>query len=139
MQWVAGKPGRCNVIRIFSASLFLLLGAGPLIVPSAAAATPDRDQLRLQSFDTTMNGDQYHEVYRRNQRHIYKFLASYTEKTLTGWGMPEGGIHLLGAVAGAAVSRQATLYLNDSKSFAVDLQDVVNNDRAIFFALKRRW
>jgi len=117
----------------------LLLGM-PLVVASTIvrSATPD-EQLALQPVDANMTADEYRQTCRDNQQHIRKFIESYSESTLMSWGVPKKGIGVLGAVAGAAVTQQATLYLDADKSFAIDIQDMAQDDRAIFFAIKHNW
>jgi hypothetical protein len=46
---------------------------------------------------------------------------------------------VLGAVAGAAVTQNGTVYLNSGKSLAIDIKDAAQDDRAIIFAFKRKW
>jgi hypothetical protein len=86
-----------------------------------------------------MSADEYKQAYRSNQRHILKFVESYSESSLTALGIPKQGVAVLGAVAGAAVTQEATVYLNSSKSLAIDIKDAAQDDRAIFFAIKREW
>ncbi len=117
-----------------------VLAGIPLYSAGAAAKPPgEHDQLELRSVDATMTADEYRQAYRSNQRRIAKFVESYSEDTLMALGIPKKGIEALGAVAGAAVTQQGTLYLNSSKSLAIDITDAAQDDRAIFFAIKRKW
>lgn len=116
----------------------LLLGM-PLLVASTLVRSATPDELTLQPVDANMSADEYRQTCRDNQQHIRKFIESYSESTLMSWGVPKKGIGVLGAVAGAAVTQQATLYLNADKSLAIDVQDMAQDDRAIFFAIKHNW
>ena len=121
-----------------SAGFLLLLGTC-LFTGIAAAQSREPAGFELQSVDSNMSADEYQRACHSNQHRIRKFLETYSEDTLLSWGVPKAGIQVLGAVAGAAVSQEATLYLNSSKSLAIDLQDAAQNDRAIFFAIKHKW
>jgi len=116
----------------------LLLGM-PLLVASTVVRSDTPDELELQPVDANMTTDEYRQTCRDNQQHIRKFVESYSESTLMSWGVPKKGIGVLGAVAGAAVTQQATLYLDADKSFAIDIHDMAQDDRAIFFAIKHNW
>ncbi len=86
-----------------------------------------------------MTADEYKQAYRSNQRQILKYIESYSESTLMAIGIPKKGVAALGAVAGAAVTQEATVYLNSSKSLAIDIKDAAQDNRAIFFAIKHEW
>jgi hypothetical protein len=126
------------MIRARTAACLL---TGALFGSAGAAASqpgePDRFQLR--SVDATMTADEYKQTYQSNQRRILKFVESYSESTLMSLGLPKKGVEALGAVAGAAVTQEATLYLNSAKSLAIDIKDAAQDDRAIYFAIKRKW
>lgn len=121
-----------------SAVFSLLLGAW-FFTGIAAAQSREPAGFELQTVDSTMSADEYRRACHSNQHRIRKFIENYSEDTLSSWGVPKAGIQVLGAVAGAAVSQEATLYLNSAKSLAIDLQDAAQNDRAIFFAIKHKW
>lgn len=86
-----------------------------------------------------MTVDQYRQASHSNQQQIRHFVESYSENTLLSLGVPKTGINLIGAVAGAAVTQNATVYLNDQKSFAIDIKDAAQDDRAIYFGYKLSW
>jgi hypothetical protein len=54
-------------------------------------------------------------------------------------GVPKSGVRTLGVVAGAAITQTATVYLNTGKTLFIDIKDAAQDDRAIFFAIKRSW
>lgn len=89
--------------------------------------------------DTSMDLEEYRAAYRYNQRQIADFIGDYSESTLMALGIPRKGVHMMGAVAGAAVGQEATLYLNDSKTFAIDIKDAAEDDRAVYIGVKLDW
>jgi hypothetical protein len=132
--------GRCNVIHIKKQAaipLFLMLTVPP--VQNAAAAPPDVARYQLQTVDAEMSADDYRRVYRDNQHRVGKFITHYSEQTLQSFGLPKSGIRVAGALAGAAMNQDATVYLNSSKWLALDIKDAVQGDRSILFAIKHSW
>jgi Tfp pilus assembly protein PilP len=116
------------------------LAVSPFYASGVNASQPgDQDQFQLRSVDATMTADEYEQAYRTNQHRILKFVESYSETTLTALGIPKKGVEVLGAVAGAAVTQNGTVYLNSGKSLAIDIKDAAQDDRAIIFAFKRKW
>lgn len=108
---------------------------------SGHAADPDglSDRLQLQHVDASMSADEYKHAYRNNRRHVVKFAANYSEDTLLALGVSKSGVRALGVVAGAAMTQAATVYLNTGKTLLIDIKDAAQDDRAIFFAIKRTW
>jgi Tfp pilus assembly protein PilP len=130
---------RCKVIRRGIISVYLL-AVVPFYASGVNASQPgDQDRFQLRSVDATMTADEYEQAYRTNQHRILKFVESYSETTLTALGIPKKGVEVLGAVAGAAVTQNGTVYLNSGKSLAIDIKDAAQDDRAIIFAFKRKW
>lgn len=122
--------------------LFLLtplLLTVPLWAQNASAASPDVARYQLQSVGVDMSAEEYRSVYRKNQRRIRRFAVHYSESTLRALGMSKTSIRVVGALAGAAVTQDATLYLNDGKWLALDIRDAAQDDRAVIFAVKRSW
>ena len=121
-------------------SAVCLLTCIPFYSAGVVAKQPNEpEHLQLRSVNATMTADEYKRAYRSNQRQILKFVESYSESTLMSLGIPKMGVEALGAVAGAAVTQEATVYLNSSKSLAIDIKDAAQDDRAIFFAIKHEW
>jgi len=120
--------------------LLCLLLSTPLYAAGAAAERAAADPaLKLQAVGADMTVDQYRQASHSNQQQIRHFVESYSENTLLSLGVPKTGINLIGAVAGAAVTQNATVYLNDQKSFAIDIKDAAQDDRAIYFGYKLSW
>lgn len=120
-------------------TLFLAMVVACLHVGVAAAESSDDEQLSLRSVDATMTADEYREAYRSNQHRVRRFIKSYSENTLVSLGIPRRGVHALGIVAGAAVTQEASFYLDSGKFMAIDIKDAAQEDRAVFFAIKHRW
>jgi hypothetical protein len=104
-----------------------------------AGQAEDTQPFELQAVGAEMTVDEYRQASRNNQKQIRHFVTSYSESTLLSLGLPNKGIHLMGAVVGAAATQNATLYLNDEKSFAIDIKDAAQDDRAIYFGFKLDW
>jgi hypothetical protein len=105
----------------------------------AAAASPEAARYQLQPVETDMSADEYRRTYRDNQHRLRKFMTHYSEKTLGSLGIPKNSLRMVGALAGVAITQDATLYLNDSKWLAIDIKDAAQDDRAIIFAIKQNW
>jgi hypothetical protein len=127
------------VIHWKKPTLFLAMVVACLHAGAAAAESSDDEQLSLRSVDATMTADEYRDAYRSNQHRIRRFIKSYSENSLISLGIPRQGVHALGILAGAAVTQEASLYLNSGKSMAIDIKDAAQDDRAVFFAIKHRW
>lgn len=115
----------------------LLLSALP--GGQTTAASLDAARYQLKPVDADMSADEYERACRKNQHRVRKFLAHYSENTLLSLGMSRNSIRVVGALAGAAITQDATIYLNDNKWLALDIKDAGQDDRAIIFAIKRHW
>ena len=104
-----------------------------------AGQIEDIQRFQLQAVGAEMTVDEYRQASRNNQQQIRNFVTSYSESTLLSLGIPKKGVHMMGAVVGAAATQNATLYLNDEKSFAIDIKDAAQDDRAIYFGFKLDW
>jgi hypothetical protein len=111
-----------------------LLGAEEGVVAGA-----DRDREKWQTFSAEMSPGDYRRAVRDNQRQLRKFVKSYSSETLAAVGVPRAGIAFLGAAAGLAVDGDARLPLNDSKTFALQFDNVVDSDRGLLFTFKKSW
>jgi hypothetical protein len=96
-------------------------------------------QAQLQALEADMSPREYKHAVRANRKLVRKLAKSYSTETLTAAGVPEAGIALLGAAAGLAVDGDARWHLNQSKTMAFSLDDVVSDDRALMFIIKKRW
>lgn len=99
----------------------------------------ERDRYLLRNVHADMTETEYRRAYRNNRGQIQNFIEDYSESSLTSLGLPRKGVHLIGAVAGAAITQDATFYVNKSKLMAVEIRDAAEDDRSIFFGLKVDW
>lgn len=97
------------------------------------------DKYHWHQINTDMNEQEYRRSYKKNQKQIRNFVEDYSESTLMSLGIPKKGVHLMGAVAGAAITQDATFYLNSGKSLAIDIKDAGEDDRAVYFGVKLDW
>jgi hypothetical protein len=122
-------------------ALSLLIGTSanaqnPLLV----VGQPDHvEKYHWRSIDVGMSDEEYRRAYRDNQDQLLDFVEDYSESTLMAMGMPRKGVHMMGAVAGAAITQEATLYLNSSKSLALDIKNAAEDDRAIYIGFELDW
>ncbi len=99
----------------------------------------DRAGYGWQSFSTDMSPSEYKRAVRANQKQVRKFVKSYSSEALSSAGVPKAGIAFLGAAAGLAVDGDARLPINDSKTFAFQFDNVVDEERALLFTFKKSW
>jgi hypothetical protein len=129
-------------MRHNSGTALLLLVAGSSAVCAeygdSLAAGHQTQQPHWRTVDADMSPDDYRLAYRHNQRLVIDIMAFHSKRALTSSGIPEQAIGLLGTAALLPV-RDARFHLNRSKTLAVEVQDVVDKDRALFLEFKRRW
>ncbi len=104
--------------------------------PSSTRQGVDRYQWR--TVDANMSSDEYETAYRRNLRLVRNTLKSYSKDALASMGVPEAGINFMSAAVGLAV-HDARFHLNKSKTLALELKDVANDDRTLFLGVKVDW
>ena len=126
------------------ASPLLVITAVTLSMPVLAAGPPgvreeERNRFQLNAVDADMSETAYRQAYRDNREQIQDFIADFSESNLTALGIPRKGVHFMGAVAGAAITQDATFYVNKSKFMAVEIKDAAEDDRSIFFGFKVDW
>jgi len=106
---------------------------------SAEEGDADRSGYGWQSFSADMSPSDYKHAVRTNQKQVRKFVKSYSSEALASAGVPKAGVAFLGAAAGLAVDGDARLHINDSKTFALEFDNVVDEERALLFTFKKRW
>ena len=123
----------------------LLLTTILLSTPAWAAEPLDAGEAsawqryQLRNVNANMDEAEYRKASRKNQKQIRHFIQDYSESSLTSLGIPRSGVRLLGAVAGAAITQDATFYVNKSKFLALGIKDAAENDRSIFLGFKIDW
>jgi len=118
-----------------------------LLATSSIVHAEDRDSSLLnwgyehqhfQRADMNMSPREYEETYSRNRRFVSNTLGSYSKHTLGLIGIPEQGVKVMGAALGMVING-ARLNLNKSKTLALELKDVSDSDRTLFFGVNLDW
>ena len=92
----------------------------------------------FQRVDINMSNQKYEETYSKNRRFVTNTLGSYSKHALELIGIPEQSVNLMGAAVGMAING-ARLNLNKSKTLALELKDVSDSDRTIYFGVNLDW
>ena len=95
-------------------------------------------QQHFQRADMNMSTREYEETYRRNRSFVGNTLGSYSIHTLGLIGIPEQGVNVMGAALGMVING-ARLNLNKSKTLALELKDVSDSDRTLYFGVNLDW
>jgi hypothetical protein len=95
-------------------------------------------QQQLQDVDMNAAPHEYAALTRRNQKLLKNTLKSYTRNTLKSTGMPEQGISFVSGAVGL-VTQGARLNLNQSKTLALELRDVNDSERTLYFGVTLGW
>jgi hypothetical protein len=139
--------GEIHMIRIIIITAVILLAYPEAhaqdnseYLPGTGPGPQQRELKRqqLQSVDFNATPREYEALTRRNQKILKKMLRSYTNNTLKSIGMPEQGISLVGSAAGL-VTQGARLKLNESGSLALELRDVNDSERNLYFGVTLDW
>jgi len=93
---------------------------------------------QMQRVDINVSVQAYEKTYRRNRKFMSSTLEDYSKATLGLIGIPEQGINLLGTALGVAING-ARLNLNESKTLGLELKDVGNSDRTLYFGVNLSW
>lgn len=104
-------------------------------IPAEPAQVPDY-QWRIVTPDMTPN-----ELTRNtshNQRLLGNSLRTYSENLFTSLGMSRSEINILGTAVGLAV-HDARYHLDDSKILALELRDIAEGERSLFFGINVDW
>jgi hypothetical protein len=91
----------------------------------------------MQRADSNVSAQEYKETYRRNRKIFSHTLESYTKNALGSIGIPEQGVNIMGAALGVAING-ARLNLK-SKMLRLELKDLGNSDRTIYFGVNLDW
>lgn len=121
-------------------SAFLLAASSAVCAQDRSTFLAERAVERQQwrTVDTSMSTEEYETAYRRNLRVVRNTLKSYSKEAFASVGVPAAGVEFLGAAVGLAV-RDASFHLNKSKTLALELKDVADEDRTLFLGIKMDW
>lgn len=92
----------------------------------------------LHRTDMNMSHQEYEKIYSHNQGLVLNNLKSYSENALELIGIPGQGINLMGAALGFAFG-ESRLNLNRSKTLSLEIRDVRDSNRTLYFGVKLDW
>lgn len=98
----------------------------------------EKQASQWRSIDADMSPAEYRRAYRQNQRQVVDFVTFQSKRALASTGVSERAIVLVGTAALVPV-RNTRFHLNNRKTMAMQFQDVMNNDRALFLEFKTKW
>lgn len=130
----------------------LLMAAGLIAIATASVHAenkgsglnrPDPDKLQWRQITEDVSASEYRKTYRHNQRVLRSALKLYSESAVESIGLPETARQLVGGATGVAANlltnHDVRFGLNDKKSFAFEVRDPADNDRALFLNYKLKW
>lgn len=121
--------------------LVMLLAASSAVCaeyPVASGADRECERRPWRKVDANMSPNEYRDTCRENQRLARDTVMFYSQRTLRSVGVPEAGIEFMGAAVGLAM-HDARFHLNKSRTVALELKDVADNDRTVFLGIKMAW
>ncbi|HYQ73223.1 MAG TPA: hypothetical protein VET88_15005 [Gammaproteobacteria bacterium] len=95
-------------------------------------------QQQLRGIDMNAAPREYEALTRRNQKILKKTFVSYTSNSLKSIGIPEQGISLVSSAVGL-VTQGVRLNLNERSSLALELRDVNDSERTLYFGVTLDW
>jgi hypothetical protein len=113
---------------------FALIASGHI----ARAHGPQDNGHEWQSFENQIMVDEYNQSFRKNRRQLRSRFRSAAENAFSTVGIPERAVGYMGAAIGLAI-RDSKFHLNDSKSLSLELMDLTQDKREIFFGYRKRW
>lgn len=140
------NDGRKSLLgsSVLTKSLFgaaaLICGASVVAqqLPTAVEGLAPADEKRWQPVAHDMSPQEYSDSSRQNLRLIRKTAREYILQASAAAGLPKQGVELTGAALGLIVEG-AKINLNESKTMAVRLDQVADDDRAISIRFKLEW
>jgi len=127
-----------NITAPFILSLLVWnsAGAGPAL---SVGESSTQSRYDLTGYQSSMDADEYRNTYQENRHRLQKYITHQSEDSLVSLGLSRNNVHMLGAIAGAAATQNARVYINDSRSLAIDVKDAAAEDRAVFLGVKIDW
>jgi len=116
----------------------LIAGMVSLVMAPVTVSCAD-DSGEWLSVSPEMDETEYREAWQHNRKYLKGYVTSWSKNTLRSAGVPKSGIKFMGGAAGFAVTHDATFYLGDRKLFAIELQDVTEEDPKLLFGIKTEW
>lgn len=91
-----------------------------------------------QSFDNQIMVDDYNRTARENRRELRSKFRSAAQDAFSSVGVPERAVGYMGAAVGLAI-QDSRFHLNESKSLSLELMDLTQDNRGVFFGYRKRW
>ena len=110
--------------------------AGLYLSPFGAVFQPNNKN--WQSVDSAMSAKEYRNSSRQNLRLARKSARKLILRATSSMGIPEQGAVLTGAALGL-VMEGAKFNLNESKTMALELDEVASEDPAISLKFRLEW
>ena len=107
-------------------------------VSSSYADEPQKALLQLHSYQDQMTVDEYNQSARENRRQLRSYAKSTAQNAFSSVGIPQQVVGYMGAAIGLA-TRDSRLHLNASKSLSLELMDLTQDNRGVFFGYSKRW
>ena len=129
------------MMRITGTMLVLMLLGSPALgaeYGNLSDSDAERRLSRWWSIDADMSPAEYRTAYRQNRRQLLDFLSHHSKRALVASGVSERAIVFVGTAALLPL-RDTRFNLNKSKTMAVQVQDVTDEDRALFLQFKSKW
>jgi hypothetical protein len=113
----------------------LALAASGSVACADSLQSNDRE---WQSFENQMMVDEYNQSFRENRRQLRSNFRAAAEDAFGSVGIPEPAVGYMGAAIGLAI-RDSRFHLNDSKTLSLELMDLTQDNRGVFFGYRKRW
>ena len=129
------------MIRTITVVSVFLLATGSIVYAEdgeSALLNWGYKQQHFQRADMNMSPREYEATYSRNRSFVGNTLGSYSKHTLGLIGIPKQGVNVMGAALGMVING-ARLNLNKSKTLALELKDVSDSDRTLYFGVNLDW
>ncbi len=134
--------GRLIMLQAKAAAVIISVAmVSPVLADDTRFTLPslgDQETARWHSVDGSMAQNEYGQAVRHNKRIIQRATRNYLEGGLISMGASKKAIEITGATVGFLVDG-GKLNLNDSKTFSLEVRDVVDNDRGMFLKYKLNW
>ncbi len=122
-------------------TLVLLTTAPPLMAESNALELPDlfgNTGLQLAPTDVKLSPESYERAAHRNQRILNDAINGFLTDKLDSMGNTGNALKYTGIAAYVAV-KGAKLHLNDSKTMAIEVNELADSDREISYRINISW
>ena len=102
-----------------------------------------RDKVQWSPLADDVSLSEYRNTCRHNQRVLRSAVRSYSRSAAQSMGLPKKATQFAEVTAGIATSlltnQDLKFRLNDKKTFALEVKDPSDNDRALFLNYKLKW